>query len=246
MLLTPDWQSGLAQTWYLGAADPATSTVIKPRTGRVTTLSDTRLSPPGTISGRVTDGLGNGVQGVLVNLNGTYGGGPVGATASCGHDRRERLLHGPRTPGTYRPFFWSYDGGWAPEWSGDASTKAAATPVTVTTGSESVVDAELAQGGHITGTVLTAAGGSPTVYVLGSVFTETGDHVGDFDAYEGNGWTFTGSPLPAGSFRLAADLYDGTSGSSTRVWYDGSLTEAGATLVPLSLGETTEITFHLP
>ena len=25
----PGWQSGLAQTWYLGAADPATSTVLQ-------------------------------------------------------------------------------------------------------------------------------------------------------------------------------------------------------------------------
>ena len=64
--------------------------------------------------------------------------------------------------------------------------------------------------------------------------------------YDGDDWSFSGTPLPAGSLRLAVDVYDGRTGRSTRVWYDGSTTEAGATLVPLTLGETTDITFHLP
>jgi protocatechuate 3,4-dioxygenase beta subunit len=247
MLLTPGWQSGLSQTWYLGASDPATSTVLKPKVGRVTTLQDTRLARAGSVSGRVTDGLGDPVAGVYVNLDGRHGGRSGGCESQvCGQTDENGNYTVQAPPGTYQPIFYSYDGGWAPEWSGDASTKASATPITVTSGEDTSLDAELAQGGHISGTVVTAAGDTPSLYVAGAIFTETGDYIGDFDAYDGNGWTFTGSPLPAGNFRISGDLYDGTSGSSTRVWYDGSLTEAGATLVPLSLGETTDITFHLP
>lgn len=247
LLLTPGWQSGLAQTWYLGASDPAASTVLKPKVGRVTTLQDTRLARAGSVSGHVTDGLGNPVPGVYVNLNGSYGGRSGGCESQvCGQTDENGNYTIQAPPGTYRPIFWSYDGGWAPEWSGDATTKADAAIVTVLSGEDTNLDAQLAQGGQITGSIVTADGSTPTLYVAGGVFTETGDYIGDFDAFEGNGWTFTSSALPAGHFRLAADLYDGSSGSSTRVWYDGSTTEAGATLVPLSAGEVADITFHLP
>lgn len=247
LMLSPPWKSGLAQTWYLGATDLASATLLRPRAGRITTLADTRLTPGGTVSGQVTDGLGNPVQGVHVNLMGNYGGRSGGCeNPLCGYTDENGFYEIKAPAGTYRPFFWSYDGGWAPEWSGDSSTRAAAAPVTVTSGGQTSLDAQLDQGGVVTGSVVTATGGRPSFYVLGTIWTEAGDYIGDFDAYDGSDFTFRSSALPAGRFRLVADLYDGTSGSSTRVWYDGSTTEAGATLVPLSLGEQLDITFHLP
>ena len=247
LLLAPQWDSGLAQTWYLGATDVETATLLRPRAGRVTTLSDTRLAQSGAVTGVVTDGLGNPVPNVHVNLMGSYGGRAGGCESPvCGYTDELGRYTIKAPPGTYTPFFWSYEGGWAPEWSGDASTKSAAAPVTVTSGTETALDAILEQGGQITGTVVNADGSQPSQYALGLVFTEDGDYIGDFDAYSGSDYTFRSSSLPSGTFRLKVQLYDEATGTSTDSWYDGATTEAGATLVSLSQGEVRDLTYRLP
>jgi hypothetical protein len=247
LLVSPPWQSGLAQTWYPGAADVSSATVLRPKSGRVTTLADIRLAPAGSVSGVVTDWLGQPVPNVHVNLNGGYGGRAGGCeNPLCGYTDENGRYTIQAPPGTYRPIFWTYDGDWAPEWSGDASSRASAAPVTVASGEDTTLDAELEPGGHVTGRVVATTGSIPAEYLTGTIYTDEGDYIGDFEPYQGADWSFTSTPLPSGHFRLAVDVYDGSTGSSTRAWYDGSTTEAGATLVPLTRGEITEITFHLP
>lgn len=87
---------------------------------------------------------------------------------------------------------------------------------------------------------------SPEVYVLGTVYTETGDYIGDFDAWEPSGFTLTGTNLPAGRFRLKVETIDQNTGETTTAWFDGATTEAAATLVPVAPGKSVAVTFHLP
>ena len=247
VLLTPQWHSGLAQTWYFGATDVTQATVLRPRAGQTLNLKDTVLAPAGRVTGIVTDPAGNPLPDVLVNLEGNYGGRVGGCDGQlCGRTDEFGRYEILAPPGTYRPIFWTYEGHWAPEWSGDATTKQSATPVTVVSSADTTLDAQLASGATIEGAVVTATGGLPTQYALGLVFTEAGDYIGDFDAYAGSGWTFHSSALPAGSFRLKIQLYDEATGTSTDSWYDGSTTPEGATLVPLSQGEVASIVYHLP
>lgn len=56
LMLTPRWDSGLAQSWFLGADDAAHARLLHPRAARTTTLRATRLGAPGRVTGRVTDG----------------------------------------------------------------------------------------------------------------------------------------------------------------------------------------------
>ena len=190
---TPAWRSP-------GTSAPLTSRAppfFGPKVGRVTTLQDVRLEPGGTVTGVVTDGLGNPVPDVHVNLMGSYGGRSGGCESPvCGYTDENGRYTVMAPAGTYTPFFWSYNGGWAPEWSGDATTRATAAPVTVTSGSETVLDAVLDQGGQVTGTVVAADGSQPTQYALGLVFTKAGEYIGDFDAFDATEWTFRNSPLP--------------------------------------------------
>lgn len=183
-----------------------------------------------------------------MNLDGRYRGGRSGGCDGphCGTTDDDGRYTIAAPPGTYRPIFYNYQGGWAPEWARDAQTKALATPVLLTSGRDIRLDATLEQGGTIRGSVVEADGSLPTDYVVGGVYTEDGDSIGDFDAYSGNGWTFTSSALPPGRLLLRADLLDEETGESTTSWFDGASTEKSATLVPLSKGEVKDIVFHLP
>lgn len=245
--LSPRWDSGMAEVWYRGTTDRANATVVYPKVGKVTVLRDVLLEPGGTVTGMVTDGLGNPVPNVHVDLMGNYGGRSGGCeNPLCGFTDESGYYSVQAPAGTYTPFFWSYEGSWAPEWSGDASTKAAATAITVESGAETSLNAVLDQGAQVTGNVVAADGSLPSDYALGLVFTEAGEYIGDFDAYDGSNWTFRSSPLPPGSFRLRVESYDEATATSTSSWFDGSTTEAGATLVTLSQGEVRDLTYHLP
>ncbi len=250
VLLRPSWRTGVADEWYQNADSQATATLTKVSLGGTTTLKSNRFVPGGVLTGTITDTSGRPVEGAYVYLEGRWPGraGPGEGRFVAQTDAAGRYsMVAPA--GTYTPLVDApYEAQLAPEWSGNAVTRAAATPVTVRDYRTATFSASLAPASHITGQVVTADGStpSPDIYVAGAVYTESGDHIGDLDAYDGSGFRFTGSNLPAGTFRVAADLYDMNTGESTRVWYDGATTEAGATLVPVAPGGTAEITFHLP
>jgi carboxypeptidase family protein len=249
VLLQPNFRSGVSDEWYQDADSQATAKLAKVSLGATTTLKSNKFVPGGTLTGVVTDTSGQPVVGAYVYLEGRYPGraGPgegrfVAQTDAAG---RYTMI---APAGTYTPFVDApYEAGLAPEWSGNAVTRATAAPVVVRDYRTSTFDAALVPASHITGTVVNADGSapSPETYIAGYIYTQSGEYIGDLDAWVDSDFRFFGSNLPAGSFRIRADVIDQNTGDSSSVWFDGVTTEGGATLVPVGPGETTDITFHL-
>ena len=80
----------------------------------------------------------------------------------------------------------------------------------------------------------------------GQIFTTSGDYIGDWFAFPENGYPITTSPLPAGSFVLNGWIFENGEDPPTTTWYDGATLREDATPVSLTVGETKEITYHLP
>lgn len=250
VLLQPSWRSGVSAEWYRDADSQATATLAPSHLAGTTTLRPDKFVPGGVVTGTVTDTGGRPVEGAWVYLEGRFPGraGPGEGRFVAQTDAAGRY-HLVAPAGSYTPLVDPpFEAGLAPEWSGDAVTRASASPVTVRDYRTTTYDASLVPASHITGQVVNADGTapSPDLYVAGLVFTQTGDYIGDIDAWESNGFRFFGGNLPAGPFRVMADVMDVNTGESTTVWYDGATSEDGATLVPVPAGGTSDITFHLP
>ncbi len=121
---------------------------------------DASLAKAAIVTGTVTDGAGEPIEGIFVSLRGLEDGNwsyfGDAETAADGTYTMDGLR-----PGTnYRVSFES-QGDWAPEYWDDFATIDDATTVALTNGQMlSGVDAELAQAAHITGTAA-APDGSP-------------------------------------------------------------------------------------
>lgn len=239
----PEGPSPYAGTWAFRADSQATADLVGVSSGEVKAIRNVKLAPGGTVSGRITDRFGQPVAGAWVNMEGGYPGraGPGEGrwTAQTGEDGRYTIQGVPA--GDYTPVVYGdFGGDLAPEWSGDAATRAQATPVRVKALKTTSFDAELGPAARVSGAVLDASGAPTTTYWVGLVFTTSGDYIGDFDVYDGN--TFTSTALPAGDFVLALENPE----TGERLWYDGATSRADATVVSLGQGEQRDVTVHLP
>jgi hypothetical protein len=236
--------SAYSLTWAFKATSQATADLIAVRPGATKSVRNVQMMPGGTVSGTITGPDGQPVADAWVNVGGGFPGraGPGEGrwSAKTGEDGRY-TVHGV-PPGTYTAFVYTedYGGDLAPEWSGNATTGAAATSFKVKALKDVRFDAQLAPASKISGTVLQADGTPVDRYLMGQVFAADGSHIGDFDVYGGP--DFTTSALPAGSFTL--QLTDPETGQSR--WYDGASDRAHATTVPLGVGQQAQVTVHLP
>ena len=250
VLLEPSWRSGASPEWYHDADSQATATLATSALGARTALKPNKFVPGGVVSGTITDALGRPVEGAWVYLEGRYPGrSGAGEGQFVAQTDAAGRYHLVAPAGSYTPLVApTFESGLAPEWSGDAVTRATALPVLVRDYRTSTFDASLVPASKITGRVAMADGSAPPldIYVAGLVFTSTGDYIGDIDAWESSGFRFFGGNLPAGTFRIQASVWNPATEESTIVWFDGAATEEGATLVPVDVGGSTEITFHLP
>jgi hypothetical protein len=146
------------EEWYEDAADAAGATVVRVKNG-VTPKVNARLAPR-AIAGVVTDeATGAPIADVCVsvydeNLEWVAGG----ATGVDG-----RFILGIPLPGSYKVNLQhcSFPVVYAEEWYEDAAIAEEADLVEVTTGLVSGVDAALAVGGAVVGTVTEASSGAP-------------------------------------------------------------------------------------
>jgi hypothetical protein len=250
VLLQPAWTSGVSAEWYQDAVTQATATPVPVALGSTTALKVERFTPGGTLTGLVTDGQGNPVEGAWVYLSGQYPGragpGEGRFTAQTDASGRYQVV---ATAGSYTPLVVApEEADLAPQWSGGAATSAEATSVTLRTDRTATWDVALAPASRVTGTVLAADGSAPDprYYVAGSAYTSTGDYIGDFDAWSEGGFQFRTSSLPAGSFVLRADVLDNWTGEQVgTVWFDGATTSEAATSVDLGTGQSVSVAFHL-
>ena len=136
--------------WYDNAEDPFAATGVAVATGAVVTGIDAQLTEHGTISGTVTDANGDPVEGIQVSA-----GDFSSSTTSDGSYLITVLF-----PGSYTVAFRDVDDrGYAAEWYDDANNEGSATPVEVDAGEAVVgIDAQLAEGGSISGRVTDESG----------------------------------------------------------------------------------------
>lgn len=245
VLLEPAWRSGVSPEWYLDANSQATATLATVALGSSTTLKPNKFTPGGTVTGVVTGPDGAPIEGAWVNLDGFYPGraGPGEGQYTVETDAQGRYTL-PAAPGTYSPFVYAVWQDFAPEWSGNATTRAAATPLEVKAFRTTTFDVQLAPAAHLTGQVLDSQD-VPTD-MEGQIFTTSGDYIGDWFAYPDNGFPITTSALPAGTFVLNGWIFENGEDPPTTTWYDGATLREDATPVSLTVGETKEITYHLP
>lgn len=232
-----------AGTWAFKATSQATADLLIVRPGEDLKVRNVKLAPGGILSGRITDQNGDPVAGAYGDADGGLPGraGPGEGLYVAQTDTDGRYTLRGLPAGTYTPVVYT---GYerrelAPEWSGDADNLASGTPLTVKSMKTTTMNASLAPGGTIGGTVLDAAGNVPQDFLDGDVYDASGAWVG---LVWWDGTQLHSSALPGGDFTLS--FYDWETGQT--VWYDGASTRSQATSVHLARGASTEITFHLP
>jgi hypothetical protein len=226
---------------FYGGSSLASATTIHLTAGDPPAVINAQLATGATISGTVTDSLGDPLSGVPVEAYDTDGNVVAGATT--GHFNGDYEIEG-LPQGTYRIGFdqglgcCSLAGNYSPQFSGDKSTLAAAETVMVgPAGSASGVDAALPPGGRIAGRV-TDTGGSSLDDINVEAIDAAGNVVAATQTFpDGTYWL---SGLGSGSYRiqyagafaLAGPLVD-------TEYFGGSATLAGAAGVSVTAGATT-------
>jgi hypothetical protein len=155
-----------------------------------------RLDPAGTITGTVTDANGAGIERACswVTAQPSWQIVPF-CSGSTGRYLIENV-----GPYQWKLHFADYSGQHAWQWSGNTATSATATPVTVTAGQTTTVDATLPAAGRITGRVVGAT--VPWQYVtVYAVSTVTGEIASPF-AFMRPDYTFELGGLATQSVRL--------------------------------------------
>ena len=217
--------------FYNGKATLATANTVPVTAGSTTSGIDAALAAGGQISGTVRDASTRaGVLNVEVDVYDS-GGNPVvsGQTASDG----TYTISGLPT-GSYRVWFVPFDTNHLPQFYEGKAALATADPVSVTAGSTtSGIDAALAAGGQISGTVT----GASMSYGEAGVFVQAYDSRGNAVAtgQTASDGTYTLFGLATGTYKVA--FVPG--GNHVPQFYNGKATLATADPVTVTAGSTT-------
>ncbi len=229
--------TGYASEWYDdkgGNCVDATDVTVKP--GSKLTGMDATLELAGSISGRVTDTNGKGIERMRVivltgerDSNGnTF---PVSEVATAA-DGTYRVSGIPS--GSYKVYFPGHEAGYSPEWYNDRSNMDEADSVVVTAPKVTAgIDAVLFRAGGISGRIIDASGGgvgNVEVQVFGAQHTWMGNTRSEADgAYSVNG-------LASGTYKVFFKAEDIGYGAE---WYDNKSTFETAADVVVKAPKTT-------
>jgi hypothetical protein len=188
--------------------------------------SSAQAAAPGSVAGRVEAPSGVPIAGVRV-LAYTDADTWVGTGTVTGADGSYEL--GGLAPGSYRLLFHGEALGYVSEWSDDSPTRAAARELTVPTGgSLDGVDATLAPGGTVSGTV-TRLGGEPIGGVAVWAYLDRDRWVGTVATRTADDGTYQLRGLPTGEHRLRFVAPAG-SGLASEWWDDQALRSTATTV----------------
>jgi hypothetical protein len=188
----------------------------------------------GVISGQITDETtGQGIDGICAQIFDSAGNGAGGGQP----DSQGNYSFGGLSTGSYKAeFFPCADANYVTEFFNNKATYDAADPVSVTDGQTTTVNAALAHGGMITGTV-TNDNGDPVANIC--VSAELHDLSGGAPvsaSTDSNGhYTLTG--VPAGSLSVA--FIDCAGSNYVTQYWDNKPDFESATPVPVTADATT-------
>jgi 5-hydroxyisourate hydrolase-like protein (transthyretin family) len=232
-----------APEWWRDKLDLASADAVTVKTDAETKRINPALAVGGSITGRVTNAAGGAPLESICVAAFAPGSGPetpaVGGalTAPDGTYRISGLLGG-----FYQVSFGDcFAGVYAPEWYDDAPNRSSADPVAVILGSTtSNVNAALAVGGKVTGTVTSIDSGSPLegVCVFASdADVPPGESGGVGFAVTGRDGRYELGGLQGGNVKIL--FFDCSVGGTASKWYDDKPDFSSADRVQVALGGTT-------
>ncbi|MGB0384201.1 MAG: carboxypeptidase regulatory-like domain-containing protein [Ardenticatenaceae bacterium] len=235
-----DWQGRYLPEYYDNAADLESATDVPVTAEQTTEGINASLSEGGHITGSITNADGNPVPDIAVEVYQYHETEQVWLSIHYGHtDGSGRYDVGGLQSGTYRVGFFDWQSRYVSEFYNDAPDLQSATDIEVTEAqTTSGIDAQLGEGGHITGTVRAPDGSAlPSVSIEVHRLDSNGQWV-----WAGWGETnFDGhydvSGLNTGTYRIG--FFDWASGYLPE-YYNDALDLESATDISVTQGETTE------
>jgi protocatechuate 3,4-dioxygenase beta subunit len=220
---------------FYGGDSLANATAVAVTAGAAASVASAILAPGATVSGYITDAFGAPLGGVTVQAF-DAGGNVVGYSAKSALGSGAYTISG-LPAGPYRIGFDAgcCSGDYVPQYSDDEPSLASAQVVAVTTGgSEGGIDAAMAAGGHIAGTVTDAAG-EPLPGVSVQAIDASGGGVTGTTTGPDGGYALLG--LATGTYTVE---FETAAGSLPIVpeFFGGSTTQAGASAVAVTAGVT--------
>jgi 5-hydroxyisourate hydrolase-like protein (transthyretin family) len=213
---TTNYDTGVTydDTYYPGGSTFAAGTAVAVRLGQTTAGIDQALQGGARVTGTVTDQQTHRpLAGIAVSAGSIYAAGAHQAvTAADG-----TYAIGGLPPGPYEVSFSAPDGAHASQYYSGATSYQGATQVTLTTGTTTTgIDAALAPGGQVTGTVTDAATHGAVAGARVTVFDQN-DAVLTSVTTAADG-TYAVIGLPAGTLRVG---FAAPSGSDDQPQFDG-------------------------
>ncbi len=218
-----DWATN---EYYNNTSRYELATPVVVTAGETTANVDIELAAGGRVSGTVTMEGGAPAQGGIVCVADEEGHCDAWSQVD---ETGQYIVYGVQ-PGVRQVLFYGFDGA-ADEWFDDAARPDTATPVVVVAGETTTgIDAELALGGRISGTV-TMEGGGPVGDGRIWFFDDEGNYTGASAWIEGGDGFYTSPGLAEGDYYVGFGIIEGAAGE----WYDDDV----KTLVHVTAGATT-------
>jgi hypothetical protein len=226
--------------YYPDKSNAAAAQAVTVTPGQTASHVDAALATGATVSGKATDAVtGAPVSGVEVVVS-DYGSGGLSHVSV---DRTTTDSNGAWSlagfpSGTYQVRFTPmYGSNYATQYWNGVSGEDPPTPITLTAGSTtSNVDAVLARGGAISGTVTDGTTGGPAQGVSVAAVDNTGNQFAYTTTDSAGHYTLSGLS-PSASYRVA--FYPGFGSSLAAEFYSAGATLQTATPVAVTVGQTT-------
>jgi protocatechuate 3,4-dioxygenase beta subunit len=217
---------GYLTTYYNQAATYSQATVVPVTVGDPTTGIDVQMRLGGSVSGRVTDGSGSGIQ---TCVSAYVPGQTYSYTGGCSDATGAYRIVG-LTSGTYQIEF-SNAGDYAGLWYHDQANQATAAAVSVTVGQDTPgIDQTLPVGASISGVVTEQGTGAP---VVTSVDLRDPADLLVASTQSGPDGSYAFHGVSAGSYLV---VFPG-GGKYVTAYFDGKATSSAADVITLTSGQ---------